>query len=386
MSELPSTPFTAIIERAGSSEFSWFDFNGFKFADIVRSARADVSAGRDGVAFQDVSPMMKFLISGPDAAAFLDHISTRKLSHLKEGRVAYFLMVNEDGFVRDDGTAYRMAENEFLVQSVSNLTPWMTSHAKGYDVTISEVQTQWAEISIYGRGSAAYLKSAGIEGLETLTPFGFRRTTYDGTDLIVSRTGFSGGLGYELMIPWDEAESVLNAILAATGSQDVTFTGNYTGVTLRLDIGFLIPGWDFAVPGTEDNANPTDFRTPYDMGWDWLVQLDNHGDFVGRAALAKIREEGARFTFLALVFDGEVDPEEIKGSPVLNAAGDEIGHVFVCGFSATVGRYVGFSNIERGRGAAGDTVRAGTGKATGKLQSLPLIEIPERSLTPPPGV
>lgn len=386
MSDLPPTPFTKIIENAGSKDYSWFDFNGYKFADIVRSRELDVSAGRAGVAMQDVSPMMKFLIKGKDAGQFLDYISVRKLSKLSPGRVAYFLMVTEDGFVRDDGTAYRLADDEFLVQSVSNLTEWMESHKGEFDVSISEVQKRWAEISIYGRQSAAFLKAAGIEGLETLKPFNFRTSTYCGVELIVSRTGFSGGLGYELMIPWDEAEGVLQSVLDRAGADKVTFTGNFTGVTLRLDIGFLIPGWDFPVPGVDDDADPANFRTPFDMGWDWLVQLDNREDFVGKAALSKAKEQGPRFAFLAALVDAHVDAEGLTGGAIYDAAGDEIGCVFVSGYSATVGKAVGFCNIVAGRCQPGDSVRLGAQKTPATLSALPLIEIEERSLTPPPGV
>lgn len=386
MSELPVTPFTSIVENAGSEHYSWFDFNGFKFADIVRDPVADVSAGRNGVAVQDVSPMMKFLIKGKDAGRFLDYISTRKLSHLTPGRVAYFLMVNDSGFVRDDGTAYRLAEDEFLVQSVSNLTAWMESHKGGFDVSISAVQTRWAEVSIYGLRSAAFLKSAGIGGLETLKPFNFRWTKHGDTELMVSRTGFSGGLGYELMIPWDEAEGVLKAILEAGGSDQVTFTGNYTGVTLRLDIGFLIPGWDFPVPGGDAEISPDNFRTPFDMGWDWLVQLDNRENFVGKEALAKVKEQGSRFSFLALLFDGKIDPENLPGSIVYDSAGKEIGNVFVGGYSTTVSKFVGFCNIATGCAQAGDMVKVGDEMASGILSAFPLVEVAERSLTPPPGV
>ena len=386
MADLPLTPFTQIIQNAGSENYSWFDFNGFKFADIVRDPVADISAGRGGVALQDVSPMMKFLVKGKDAGRFLDYISTRKLSHLNPGRVAYFLMVNDDGFVRDDGTAYRLGEDEFLVQSVSNLTGWMESHKGGLDVAISEVQTLWAEISIYGLQSAAFLKSAGIEGLETLKPFNFMWIKYGGTELMVSRTGFSGGLGYELMIPWDAAEDVLKTILEAGGSDRVTFTGNYTGVTLRLDMGFLIPGWDFPVPGGEDETDPTSFRTPYDMGWDWLVQIDNRETFIGKDALAKVKENGSRFAFLALLFDSKVDPESLPGSSVYDSTGNEIGRVFIGGYSATIGKFVGFCNIVAGSARIGDTVKAGDERASGTLSSFPLVDIAERSLTPPPGI
>lgn len=386
MTDLPLTPFSKIFEDAGSDGYSWFDFNGFKFADIIRDPVTDVAAGRQGVALQDVSPMMKFLIKGDDAGRFLDNLSTRKLSHLRPGRVAYFLMVSEDGFVRDDGTAYRLAEDEFLVQSVSNLTGWMENHKRDFDVTITEVQTRWAEISIYGSRSAAFLKAAGIHGLETLKPFNFRWITYGKTELMVSRTGFSGGLGYELMIPWNEAEGTLKTLLAVAGAEQVTFTGNYAGVTLRLDIGFLIPGWDFPVPGSADQADRSDFRTPYDMGWDWLVQLDDREAFVGREALAKVRAEGPRFAFFALLVDGKVDPGSLPGSKVYDSAGHEIGKILVGGYSATVGKFVAFCNVLTGLARAGDRVGLLDNQVSGKLSIFPLVETAERSLTPPPGL
>lgn len=386
MSDLPITPFTNIIAEAASENYSTFDFNGYKFADVVRDPLSDVAAGRSGVAMQDVSPMRKFLIRGSDAAAFLDHISTRKLSHLKPGRVSYFLMVNDKGFIRDDGTAYRLAESEYLVQSVSNLVSWLEANRGDFEVEISDVQTRWAEMSVYGRKSAAFLKSAGIAGLEQLKPFNFMHTAYADTDMIVSRTGFSGGLGYELMIPWDDAERVMRAIIAAGGPQDVTYTGNYTGVTLRLDIGFLVPGWDFPVPGDEGEQDDPDFRTPYDMGWDWLVQLDNRDDFVGKAALAKIAQQGARFDFLALVFDGPVDLDNMNGARVFDAAGKVVGAIFTSGYSNTIGKFVAFCNVRAGSVAAGESVSAGHQKASGKLCGLPLIDIPERGQTPPPGI
>ncbi|MGE3595982.1 MAG: aminomethyltransferase family protein [Dehalococcoidia bacterium] len=386
MTDTPETPFTSIIRKACSPAASWMVFNGHQFADVVVDRDVDVAAGRAGVAMQDVSPMMKYVIKGKDAGRFLDNLSTRRLSHLAIGRVAYFLMADPLGRVRDDGTVFRMADDEFLVQSGTDLSDWMERHRSGFDVRVAAAQTDWAEMSVFGPKTAAFLKAAGISGLETLKAFNFMRVNYAGVDLYVSRTGFTGGLGYELLIPWTKAAAVLQSLLESPLGGEVVFVGNHTGVTLRLDIGFLIPSWDFPVPRDGEIVDPARYRTPYDMGWDWLVELDHREDFIGKAALVRIKQEGPTYCYLALVFDDPVDAAAMVGAAIHTLSGERIGEILVCGYSPTVGHSVGLANVRSGRGQAGDSVTAGDGQARGTLRPQPLVTFPERVQVPPPGI
>ena len=203
--------------------------------------------------------------------------------------------------------------------------------------------------------------------------------------ILFSRTGFSGGLGYELLIPWDQAERCLQSLLDSKMGTEITFVGVQTGTTLRLEVGFLIPGWDFPVPGHGPEANPTDYRNPFEMGLGWLVELNDQRDFIGKAALERIAREDPQRTNLVVVVD-QGGALSINGSKIFSSEGAELGAVFVDGFSATLGRTVGFCLVDAKRCKAGDAVLVSESKIAAKLHNQPLLTFKERTQTPPPGI
>jgi len=379
------TPFSEFIKRTAGDSGSWMDYNGFALAVIVKDEKKEIAAGRTSLAVLDVSGMNKHKIKGPDAAALLDKICTRELSRLAVGRVAYTLLVAEDGMIRDDATVFRLADDHFMLMCTGNLLDWMKHHKGNLDVSISLVTHDWAQLSVYGPKSATFLDAAGIKGLDALRAFNFMKMNYHGTDLIVSRTGFSGGLGYELLIPWDKAAAVLEALVASPGGAGITFVGAAASTNLGIEVGFVVPGWYFPVPGHGSDADPSNYRSPYDLGMGWLVDL-NRGNFVGKQALEKISEDGPRHNLVAVEITKELDAGSIGGTRLFNQDGNDIGVILAGAFSLTLGKFIGLCTVKPGSVNVGDEVKAGKDKCAAVIRRSPVMTFAERTQTPPPGV
>jgi len=386
---MKETPFSEVIERTSGNSCEWMDYNGFKLAVIVdhSNINKEIAAGRKSLAVLDVTGINKHSLKGPDAAKLIDRICTREISRFAVGAVAYTLIVNEDGMIKDDATVFRLADDYFLLLSGGNHLDWIEHHKASLDVDVSLATAEWTLLSVYGPKSAAFLNAAGIKGLDILRAFRFMYTHYNGVDLIVSRTGFSGALGYELLIPMDEhTGSVLDGLMASPSAADITFVGAMASTKLGLEVGFLVPGWHFPVPGVDDDADPSEYRSPYDLNMDWVVNLDR-SEFVGKQALGHIKKEGPRFNLVAVeINEKTVDEERITCARLYNAKGSRIGVIHFGAFSLALKKYIGLGTIEPGGAKIGDEVKAGDDEWAAVIRKSPLMVFPERTQTPPPGI
>ena len=163
-------------------------------------------AGRNACGVFDITPMIKHLVTGPDALPYLNRLMTRDVSKIKPGRVGYSVWCNEQGRVIDDGTIFHLKEGVYRICSQEHQLDWFLTNTLGFDVTIEEDTHDVAGLALQGPTSCAVLKDMGLEGIENLTPFGITYFDFEGTELMVSRTGFTGDLGYELWIDPDHAE------------------------------------------------------------------------------------------------------------------------------------------------------------------------------------
>lgn len=374
-----NTPFSQLIKNTGG-EGTFFDvWNDHAFCIIASDFMAELVAGRSAVGMTDSSAMQKAHISGADAAKLLDAISVRKLSNLQAGRVAYTVFATEDGYIREDATIFKLSDGSFRLFSAGSLIGWLEQHKGDFDVTITDISYNYALLSVYGPKCVSILQSSGVEGLESLKAFNYLETDIQGTNVIVSRTGFTGGLGYELIIPWEEGEKVGNALLGSPNASDATFIGIAAFNSYRIEAGYIIPGTDFAVPGHGEG----ELRTPYDMGLDWLVNLERDDDFVGKTALAKIKQAGSTYDYFSVEINEELEVESVDGAKLYNTHGDEIGVIFASGFSMELGKFIGLCNVRKGLVADGTEVKAGDDKWNAVIKNTPLWSTEARTQTPP---
>jgi aminomethyltransferase len=248
----------------------------------------EYNAIRNGTALIDISPLFKYLVTGADAARLVDRVITRDVTKLKPGQVVYTPWCDEHGLVLDDGTVTRLAENRFRWTAAEPNLRWIRQQAAGLDAHVEDISEEVAALALQGPTSAALLRSIAKADLETLKYFRVTRAEIAGCAVEISRTGYTGDLGYEVWIHRDDAHAVWDAIVEAGRSYGLKPAGMLALDVSRIEAGLLLIDVDFfSVRKALTNSH---LYSPLEMGLERLVEL-NKPAFVGRDAL---RAEAAR--------------------------------------------------------------------------------------------
>ena len=297
---LAHTPFYEAYASLSKTE-NWATWNGYKVPRIVDTLSVEYFAVRSGCSVMDLTPMEKYRIEGPDARACVDRLVTRDLSKLRPGRVTYVVWCNDDGKVIDDGTLFQFDEHRYRLCSQHHQLDWLLMSADGFDVEIAVETHDVAALAVQGPTSYSVLGKAGIAGLEDLEPFGIRELTCGSVPVVVSRTGYSGDLGYELWVDPEHAIALWDAIFAVRDSYDIHLIGLDALEMVRIEAGFIMPGFDFNC--AETTIRDGYDRSPYEVGLGWAVHLDK-GHFTGRRALTAEKARPATRRLTKIVVDG----------------------------------------------------------------------------------
>jgi len=202
----------------------WHEWKGYSSTDALYCPETEYFAIRNATAVFDLTPMTKYRIKGPDALAYLDRLVTRDMKKIKPGRVAYAVWCDDQGQVIDDGTIFHLREGEYRLCSQERHYAWLQDAALGFDVDITLETEDIAALAVQGPTSFSVLTRMGLQGLDTLKPFGLMHLDFEGSEIMISRTGFTGDLGYEVWMSPDKAESFWDALFAA---------GELTGIRAR---------------------------------------------------------------------------------------------------------------------------------------------------------
>lgn len=297
---LARTPFHDRLVAASKTE-EWMSWNTYKVPRVVDKLAIEYFAVRSGCAVMDLTPMEKYRIRGPGALAFLDRLVVRDLSKLRPGRVTYVAWCNDEGKVLDDGTVFQLGDDDYRLCVQHHQLDWLMISAAGFDVSIELETHDVAALAVQGPTSFAVLSAAGIEGLDTLKPFDCRDVRLGSIPLMVSRTGYTGDLGYELWTDPAHALALWDAIFAVQGQYDIHVMGLSALEMVRIEAGFIMPGFDFNTAEATVRAGYD--RSPYEAGLGWLVSLDK-GHFTGRKALLAERERPPARRLTKIVIEG----------------------------------------------------------------------------------
>jgi aminomethyltransferase len=236
----------------------------------------------------DISPMTKYRIAGPDAEAFCNRLTVRDVRKLGIGRVHYTCWCDDHGHVLDDGTLFRLDKDEFRLCSQERHLPWLFDSAEGFDVTIVDESAEIAGLALQGPVAYAVLRDAGFQDVENLKPFQLASFPHQNGSVLISRTGFTGDLGYELFLPCETALSLWDRLMAAGEKNRMRPIGYAALNHARIEAGFIVANADFV---TAETALREDrLRLPDEIGLDWLVDLDKP-NFNGRRAIVRAREK-----------------------------------------------------------------------------------------------
>jgi aminomethyltransferase len=321
---------------------AYLPWSGYTTVDVYSSVEQEYFAIRNTAALFDLTPMVKYLIRGPDAERYLDRLVTRDISKLRVGRVAYSLWCNEMGHVMDDGTIFRFGPDEFHLCTAERQLDWLLDSAIGFEVEVKEVTDRFAALALQGPTSCGILRAMGLEGVERLRLFEIGHFSLGGIPLIVSRTGFTGDLGYELWTAPEGALALWDALMEAGSTRGIRPIGYRALDMARIEAGFLLPNVDFiSAAHTVRLGRET---TPFELGMDWVVALDK-GHFNGRRALVAEKERGPRRRLLAIEISGR---KNAHGSLVYDDATHwrQVGEVKSALWSPTCKRNIAFAMID----------------------------------------
>jgi aminomethyltransferase len=242
----------------------------------------EYNAIRNAAALIDVSPLFKYVISGRDATALVNRIITRDAERMAVGQVCYTPWCDEHGYVIDDGTVSRLGDQRFRWTAAEPNLRWFVQNAHGLDVDVDDVTESLAALALQGPLSAHVLRACSDIDVDRLKYFRVTGGRIAGVPVDVSRTGYTGDLGYELWIPAAQALAVWDAVAEAGRAFDVLPAGMLALDVARVEAGLLLLDVDFV--GSKKAVIPDQKYTPFELGLGRLVDLDK-SPFIGRSAL-----------------------------------------------------------------------------------------------------
>ncbi|NQW02952.1 MAG: aminomethyl transferase family protein [Acidobacteria bacterium] len=242
----------------------------------------EYNAVRNGAALFDISPLFKYLITGRDAVTLVDRVITRDAQRLQVGQVIYTPWCNEQGQVLDDGTVTRVADERFRLTAAEPNLRWLRQHAAGLQAEVEDVSERVAALAIQGPTSARLLRQVAEADIDTLKFFRMTSGTIAGAKVDISRTGYTGDLGYELWMDRDDATTVWDALFEVGAAHALRPAGMLALDVTRIEAGLLLIDVDFF--SARKALTTSQIYSPFEMGLGRLVDF-NKGRFVGRAAL-----------------------------------------------------------------------------------------------------
>jgi len=338
---LLETPFHARARELCQVD-RFIAWSGYTTVDVFTTVEQEYFAIRNATTLYDLTPMVKYRITGADSVAYLNRLVTRDLAKLKADRVAYCVWCNDAGHLIDDGTVFRLGEHEYRLCTAERQIDWLLDSAIGFNVNVEEITATLAALAVQGPTSCAVLKAAGLAGIELLKPFEVGYFSLGGCPVSASRTGYTGDLGYELWMSPDAAESVWDSLMRAGRSRGIRAIGSQALGIARLEAGFLSPNVDFV--SAERTIRPGRDRSPLELGLAWLVDFDK-GHFTGRRALLAEHRAGPRRQLVGLDIEGNKPAH----NALLYAGEDgkrEIGSVTSAAWSPTCKRNIALAMVD----------------------------------------
>jgi aminomethyltransferase len=268
----------------------WREWSGYFAASVYHDGhQIEYNAIRESAALIDVSPLFKYRIAGPGALALVDRLITRDATKLVPGRVYYTAWCDEAGKVIDDGTVHRLDDGSFRWTAADPQYRWLAMNTAGLDVEIAEESEAVAALALQGPRSRDVLEAATGESFADLRYFRRRASTLAGIPVDVSRTGYTGDLGYEVWIPADRAADAWDALMEAGRLVSARPAGMLALDVARVEAGLILLEVDYT--SSRHALIPEQAYSPFEIGLGRLVDFEK-ADFVGRRALLAEQARG----------------------------------------------------------------------------------------------
>ena len=359
----------------------------------------EYNAIRNAAALIDISPLYKYLITGKDATKLVNRIITRDIHKVKVGQVIYCCWCDEQGKVIDDGTITRLEENQYRWTAADPSLRWFRQNGLNMDVEIEDISEKVAALALQGPTSGKLLKTVAEADVANLKYFRMISGKIAGVSVDISRTGYTGDLGYEIWVPWHDAVKVWDALSEKGKQFDLHAAGMLALDVARVEAGLLLIEVDYM--SSKKALIPSQKFSPYELGFAKMVHLEKE-NFIGRLALAQDQKNGVARQLVGL----EIDWTEVEASyekygltpaapsqasrvhvPVY-VAGKQVGKATTTTWSPVLKKMIALASVETAHSALGTklqleiTIEAMRQNVTAKVVKLPFFN-PERKTAVP---
>jgi len=324
---------------------------------------------RNSAALIDVTPLMKYIIKGKDASRLLNRVITRDMDKLKVGQVYYTGWCDDEGKMIDDGTISRLDEGTYRMTCADPSLRWLSMNSVGLDADITEVTDNVAALSFQGPNSRKILNKVADNPVDGLKYFRLMQNQVDGIPVTISRTGYTGDLGFEIWMDAKDALTIWDALMDAGADYGITPVGILAMDMARVEAGLFMIEVDYT--STNHAWIEPQKSSPFELGLDWTVALDKQGYFVGRRALEHEKREGSAWKLMGVevqwegmerLFKDVGLPPQIPGMAMRGSLPIMIGDVQV-GYSSTstwsplLKKYIALAHLQKPYYEVGTNVR-----------------------------
>jgi glycine cleavage system T protein (aminomethyltransferase) len=359
----------------------------------------EYNAIRNACALIDITPLYKYIVSGKDAVRLVNRVITRDINKVKVGQVIYCCWCDEQGKVIDDGTITRLAEDKFRWTAADPSLRWFRQNALGMDVQIDDISEKVAALALQGPTSGALLKKIAEADIANLKYFRMTHGKIAGIEVDISRTGYTGDLGYEVWMPWNDAVKVWDVIVREGKHFDLHAAGMLALDIARIEAGLILIEVDYN--SSKKALIEAQKFSPYEIGLGKLVHLEK-GPFIGRAALQEEHRRGSARQLVGLEIDWtdvEKIYEQVGLAPQCPAtasrvavpvfSGDhQIGKATSTTWSPTLKKMIALASVSRECSKPGTqldmemTVEAVRHRVGVQVHELPFFNPPRKTATP----
>jgi aminomethyltransferase len=376
----------------------WREWSGYHVASAYDESHIhEYTAIRHRAALLDLSPLFKYIVRGPDAVRLIDRVITRDATKIKPGQVIYTPWCDESGKVIDDGTVALLDDGSYRWTSADPHLRWFRQNGRGLDAEVGDVSESTAALALQGPFARAVLEAAVGDDLSGLKYFRRQKARVGRFTIDISRTGYTGDLGYELWVDAGKAVALWDRLMDVGRSFGITPTGMLALDMARIEAGLILIEVDYTSSRHALAAEQS--YSPFEIGLGRLVNLDKAADFVGRRALeAEVAAGGPERRLVGLAIDWmEIDAlHEAQGLPIhvvpttwreqipLYAGNRQVGRATSGSYSPILKQHIALASVDAEHGADGSrlelewTVEGRRGRATATVVPLPFFDPPRK--------
>ena len=369
MFQLKTTPFHERTSKLCLPQ-NWRRWAGYLVAGSYElTLDREYWAIRNSAALIDVTPLMKYIIKGKDACRLLNRVVTRDMNKLKVGQVYYTGWCDEEGKMIDDGTISRLDESTYRMTSADPSLRWLSMNAVGLEVEITEVTNEVAALSFQGPNSRKILNKVAEMPVDGLKYFRLMENKICGQNVTISRTGYTGDLGFEVWMNNRDALTIWDALMDAGADYGIAPVGILAMDMARVEAGLFMIEVDYT--STSHAWIEPQKSSPFELGLDWTVALDKQGYFVGRRALEREKREGSAWKMMGLEVEWEgmevlfksvgLPPQipgmAVRGSLPIMVGNVQVGYASTSTWSPLLKKYIALAHLQKPYYDVGTEVR-----------------------------